>query len=181
MKTLTIYLLVGISAIVAQTTILMLPLFHNVFFDLIIPLVVFLVLGFPIRRGVSVAVGLGLLMDLLSGGVFGLYTTTYFWICLSIQGLSKYFDVHDKRFQALLIGGCVLGQHLIFFWFGFKGVEPPASRALPAAMQTIFAAIAGPGIVALLERLRVWFEELLMRGGGRKDGVGGVAKWPTDI
>ena len=161
MKVSCLYLMLGLSTIVAQTTILRLPLFHGIFYDLLIPLVVFLSLNFPKRKGVLVVIILGLIMDLLSGGIFGIYLSVYFWIFLLVKSLSRYFDVGDTIFQSVLIGVCVLGQHLMFCisvadpW---NGAQLLAAQTGPVLLQTIFAALTGPGILMLLGRLQTRFQ-----------------------
>ncbi|MBW2171943.1 MAG: rod shape-determining protein MreD, partial [Deltaproteobacteria bacterium] len=114
MVTFCIYLILGLSAIVAQTTILTLPLFHSLFFDLLIPLVVFLGLRLRDGKGLLLVAIFGMIMDLLSGGIFGLYLSVYLWIFLLVKNVSKYFNVDDKVFQSILIGACVLGQQMVF-------------------------------------------------------------------
>ena len=156
MKVLCLYLVLGPLTIVAQTTILKLPIFHGVFYDLLIPLVVFLSLNLPNRQGVLVVVILGMTMDLLSGGIFGLYLTIYFWIFLSVKNLSKYFNVDKTLFQSVLIGVCVFAQHLVFFisvTAPWKGAQLLAARTAPVFLQTVFAALTGPGILILLGKV----------------------------
>lgn len=158
MKVSCLYFMVGLSAVVAQTSILRLPLFHGVFYDLLIPLVVFLSLNLPDKKGILVVLILGLIMDLLSGGIFGLYLSIYFWIFLWVKSVSKYFDVCDTIFQSVLIGVCVFGQHLIFC---ISVAAPPqllAAQAGSVLLKTIFAALTGPGILMLLGRLQTRFE-----------------------
>jgi rod shape-determining protein MreD len=164
--------MVGLSTVVAQTTILRLPLFHGIFYDLLIPLVVFLSLNLANRKGVLVVVILGLIMDLLSGGIFGLYLSIYFWIFLSVKGLSKYFDVDDTIFRSVLIGVCVLGQHLLFcisVAAPWKGAQLMADQMPPVLLQTIFAALTGPGILMLLGRLQTRLQTRLS-GAQRETG-----------
>ena len=160
MKLFFVYLMVGLATVICQTTILRLPLFHNFFYDLLIPLVVFWGLRLRDGRGVALVIVLGLVMDLVSGGIFGLYLSTYFWIFLSVKGVSKYFDVDDTVFQSILIGACVLWQHLLFCislsppW---KGAQLLAVQTIPVLMQVILAALTGPSIVILLGRLQTRF------------------------
>jgi len=157
MKVFCLYLMVGLSTIIAQSTILILPLFHGIFYDLLIPLVVFLSLNFRDRKGILVVVILGLIMDLISGGIHGLYLSIYVWIFISVKGLSRYFDVGATIFHSVLIGVCVLGQHLIFCisvaapWNGDQLLADQTARVL---LQTVFAALTGPGILMLLGRLQ---------------------------
>jgi len=159
-KLLLVYSIVGLATVVSQTTLLRLPLFHNAFFDLLIPLVVFWGLRLRDGRGVTLVIVLGLVMDLVSGGIFGLYLSTYFWIFLSVKNVSKYFDVDDTVFQSVLIAACVLWQHLLFCitlsppW---KGAQLLAVQAIPVLMQIMLAALTGPSIFILLRKLQTRF------------------------
>lgn len=163
MKVSCIYLVVGLSAVVAQTTILRLPLFHGIFYDLLIPLVVFLSLNLPNREGIFVVVILGLIMDLISGGIFGLYLSIYFWIFLWVKSLTKFFDVGDTLFQSVLIGVCVLAQHLVFcisLSVPWTEAQSLAVQMTPVLSQTIIAALTGPVILLLLGRLLTRLQRL---------------------
>jgi len=156
---LLLYFVLGLSIIVAQTTILRLD---GILYDLLIPLVVFLSLNFPKRKGILVVVILGLIMDILSGAIFGLYLSIYFWIFLSVKGLSKCFDVGDTIFQSVLIGVCVFGQHFMFcaLW---KGPQLLTVRVVPVLLQTVFAVLTGPGILMLLGALHIRLQAAIRR------------------
>lgn len=170
MKVFFLYLTIGLVAIVGQTTILRLPLFRNLFYDLLIPLIVFLGLRLRDGKGISLLIILGLVMDLLSGGIFGLYLSSYFWIFLSIKGISKYFDVDDATFQGILIALCVLGQHLVFCVLlapPWKGSQLLAARVIPVLLQAAIAALTGPSILALLGKLKTRF--LMASSGAKKE------------
>lgn len=156
MKVLCLYLVLGLLTIVAETTILKLSIFQGIFYDLLIPLVVFLSVNLPNRKGFLVVVILGMMMDLLSGGIFGLYLTIYLWIFLSVKNLSKYFDVDKALFQSVLIGVCVFGEHLLFcvsVAAPWKGARLLAAQTAPVVLQTAFAVLTGPGILILLGRV----------------------------
>jgi rod shape-determining protein MreD len=153
--------MLGLSTVVAQTTIFRLPLFQGAIPDLLIPFIVFLSLHRPSRQGISVALILGLVMDLVSGGMFGLYLSVYFWVFLSARSLAKYFDVGETLFQSILIGLYVLGQNLVFCASvpmpGY-GAQLLASRATTIASQMILGAITGPAILMLLRRFQAGLE-----------------------
>lgn len=177
MKVFCLYFMVGLATVVGQTTILRLPLFRSLLYDLLIPLVVFLGLRLRDGRGVALVAILGLVMDLVSGGIFGLYLSTYFWIFLSVKGISRYFDVDDKIFQSILIAGCVLGQHLVFCaslappW---KGAQLLAAQTTPVLLQTTLAALTGPGILMVLGRLQSRFRA--SSSGTQKETEGFVTR-----
>lgn len=169
MMVLFLYFIVGLFIIVVQTTILRLPLFDGIFYDLLIPLIVFFSLNLPKRKGILVVVIFGLIMDLLSGTIFGLYISIYFWVFLSVKGLSKCFNVSDTIFQSVLIGVCVLGQHFMFC-APWKGAQSLAVRAGPVLIQTIFAVLTGPGILMLLGMLHTRLQSRL--SGAQRDTAG---------
>ena len=177
MKVFCLYSMVGLATVVGQTTILRLPLFRSLLYDLLIPLVVFLGLRLRDGRGVALVAILGLVMDLVSGGIFGLYLSTYFWIFLSVKGISRYFDVDDKIFQSILIAVCVLGQHLVFCaslappW---KGAQLLAAQTTPVLLQTTLAALTGPGILTVLGRLQSRFRA--SSSGTQKETEGFVTR-----
>jgi rod shape-determining protein MreD len=162
MKATCLYVMLGLSMVVAQTTLFRLPLFQGMVSDLLIPLIVFQSLSRPNRSGITVTVTLGLVMDLISGGIFGLYLSIYFWVFLSARGLSRYFDAGETLFQAILIGLYVLGQHLVFFAAvppSWGGAQLLASRMMnPILLQTVFGAVTGPGVLMLLRRLQTRVE-----------------------
>lgn len=161
MKGSLFYLMVGWSTVVAQTTILRLPVFGGIVPDLLIPFIVFLSLHRPDRQGISVTLLLGLIMDLISGGIFGVYLSIYFWIFLSARGLSRTFDVGKTFFQAPLIGLYVLGENAVLFVSlpsAWQEAELLASRAVPVMLQTVVGVVTGPGILRFLKRLQTRFE-----------------------
>jgi rod shape-determining protein MreD len=154
MITFCIYLILGLSAIVAQTTILTLPVFRGLFYDLLIPLVVFLGLRLRDGRGLLLVAILGLLMDLVSGGIFGLYLSVYLWIFLLVKSVSRYFNVYDRVFQSILIAACVLGEHAAFCVFlapPWKDTRILLIQASPILMQVTLAALTGSSVFLLLE------------------------------
>jgi cell shape-determining protein MreD len=149
-----IYLILGLTAIVAQTTILTLPVFHGLFYDLLIPLVVFLGLRLRDGRGLLVVAILGMIMDLLSGGIFGLYFSVYLWIFLSVKSVSRYFNVDDKLFQSILIAACVFGEHIVFCVFlapPWKDARILVAQTTPILLQLMLAALTGSRVYVALD------------------------------
>jgi cell shape-determining protein MreD len=156
MKVFFLYLVIGMAVIVGQTTVFTLPVFQGLFYDLMIPLVLFLRLNLPVREGIVLVLALGFVMDLFSGGTFGLYLTVYFWTFLGVQGISSFFHVRGGLFRSLLIGLCVFLQNVFFCIFAvFPGELVPAFSAHLGlvAWQTVFGAATGPTLVKSLERL----------------------------
>jgi cell shape-determining protein MreD len=156
MKVFFLYLVIGMAIIVTQTTVLTIPVFEGLFYDLLIPVVLFVRLNMPVREGVIVVLALGVVMDLFSGGTFGLYLTVYFWTFIGVQGISSFFHVRGSLFLSLLIGLCVFVQNIFFCIFAVfpAGLVPALSAQIGVVIwQTLFGAATGPALIKSLERL----------------------------
>jgi rod shape-determining protein MreD len=155
-KVFCLYSVIGLATIVGQTTLLRLPVFQGVFYDLLIPLVVFMRLHLTLTEASLLTLILGFVMDLFSGGVFGLYMTVYLWIFLLVQGVSDYFNVQGTACRYALIAFCVLGQNLIFLTstaHPWKGWHWLSAQIWPALGQIMLAAVTGPPVLSLLETM----------------------------
>ncbi|MBW2037492.1 MAG: rod shape-determining protein MreD, partial [Deltaproteobacteria bacterium] len=113
MKPFCIYTIFGLGIIVGQTTILGLPVFHGISYDVLIPFVIFLGLDLPERQAGILILMIGFVMDVVSGGIFGLYMTVYLWTFFLIKGAVSYFDVKDLAFRSMVIAVCILAENLV--------------------------------------------------------------------
>lgn len=156
MKVFLLYIVIGLATVVGQTTILRLPLFQGIFYDLLIPLVVFLQLNLPMRKAGALVLMVGFVMDLFSGGIFGLYMTVYVWIFLLVKGVKNYFNMQGTVFRSVLIALCVLGQNLIFLLCtaqSWKGSYWLGDQVWSVMGQVILAAVTGPAVLLILETI----------------------------
>ena len=131
-------------------------MFQGVFYDLLIPLVVFMRLHLTLTEASLLTLILGFVMDLFSGGVFGLYMTVYLWIFLLVQGVSDYFNVQGTACRSALIAFCVLGQNAVFLIstaHPWKGWHWLSAQIWPTVGQIMLAAVTGPAVLSLLETI----------------------------
>jgi rod shape-determining protein MreD len=100
--------------IILKTTIMpYLPLLDK-FYDLLIPFIVYLSLSRPVRESLPFILFLGFIMDNLSGGPFGLYLTTYFWLYVGVRGITMFIQVGNRLLIiAFIVAGGVLFENLI--------------------------------------------------------------------
>ncbi len=111
--------------VILQTTIMpYLPLLDK-FYDLLIPFIVYLSLFRPVRESLPFVLFLGFIMDNLSGGPFGLYLTTYFWLYVGVKGITMFIQVGNRLLIiALIVANGVLFENLILLGavchFGIK-------------------------------------------------------------
>jgi cell shape-determining protein MreD len=156
MKIICTYVFLGIAIVVGQTTILKLTFLQNGVYDLLIPMVVFARLNLSVKTAGVIALVMGYVMDLFSGGQFGLYITSYLWILIGVKVISGYFSIQGSISRAILIALCVLFENVIFFLFSggpVKEVLMEGHKLRSVILQTSLAAISGPVIVMGLERI----------------------------
>jgi rod shape-determining protein MreD len=96
--------------VILQTTVMpYLPLLDK-FYDLLIPFIIYLSLSRPVRESLPFVLFLGFIMDNLSGGPFGLYLTTYFWLYVGVKGITTFIQVGNRLviIPLLLPAACCL-------------------------------------------------------------------------
>ena len=84
------YIGISIILVILQTTVLPNIPLAGQFYDLLIPMLVYLALFRPAHESLPFVFFLGLLMDNLSGTPFGLYLTTYFWLYIGVKMAAGY-------------------------------------------------------------------------------------------
>lgn len=174
--TIVFYILVSLCLVIIKTTLIPgLELFDR-FYDLLIPIVVYLSLFRPIREGAPIVLFFGLIMDSLCGGPVGLYLATYIWLYTGMRWLSRF--LHTRSFVLLALS--------VTFGVAFEGVVMLAYMALLSptaiipedtgrtlAMQLIWSLLTGPVILGIIgwaqKRIDVWwariFPDLLNSNG----------------
>ena len=133
--------------VILQTTITpYLPLLET-FYDLLVPFIVYLSLSRPVRESLPLVLFLGFIMDNLSGGPFGLYLTSYFWLFVGVKGITMFIQVGNRLLIiSLIVAGGVLFENLILLLaFATLGSgQPFAGDALKiVAVQVLWAIFTG--------------------------------------
>ena len=133
--------------VILQTTVMpYLPLLDK-FYDLLIPFIIYLSLSRPVRESLPFVLFLGFIMDNLSGGPFGLYLTTYFWLYVGVKGITTFIQVGNRLvIITLIVAGGVLFENLIllgaFALAGFR--QQFAGDVIEiVAVQTLWAIFTG--------------------------------------
>jgi cell shape-determining protein MreD len=149
-----VYVLLGIFWIIVQTTIIPFVFHANDFFDLVIPLVLFISAYHPMEKGLFAVLGLGLMMDLLSGGTFGLFLMTYVLLYSIVEWIRPYLDTHSVVLLTFLILVGILIEDIIFFVIigdFFSIVSTSVLRSF--SLQLIWALLFGPLLLLLIYRV----------------------------
>ncbi len=160
--TFLLYTIICLGFVVIQTTLF--PLFAGLggFYDLLIPFVVYLGLFRPIKEGLPVVFFLGLTMDTLSGGAFGIYSTTYLWLYGTIAWLIGFLHFKNNLLLPFVVVVGVFLENVIFF--GTVKLSNPHG-ALPMGIfrtltvQLLWALITGPLLLLLIRSIhRDWMK-----------------------
>ena len=89
--------------------------FSSSFYDLLVPFIVYLGAYRPIRENIPAALILGFIMDGFSGGAFGVYTTTYLWLALSIRWISTVIHLNNYMLLPIILAIGVLIENGLLF------------------------------------------------------------------
>lgn len=155
--TLLVFLLIGMSLIVLQTSVLPMVGIWTGGLDLLVPMVLFFGLQLRLRDGLPAVLFIGLAVDSLSGAPPGYYVTAYFWIWALVYWLIGFLQVAGTFMLPLAMAGAVLVENLVLVAIPvLLGKEAPALRqALETVVwQAAWTMLIGPLMVAGLSVLQ---------------------------
>jgi rod shape-determining protein MreD len=164
------YIGISLCLVIIQTTVLLnlSPAGH--FYDLLIPMLIYLALFRPSHESLPFVFFLGLLMDNLSGTPFGLYLTTYFWIYVGVKLVANYFRVGNRIMMALMVCFGVLIQNSLMVASALlmdSAWLPPSDAVAIISNQLFWALITGPLLLMLfrhsLGRLEQIIDQLIAK------------------
>jgi len=159
-----LYTVVCLLVVVFQTTLPMHFAMFGGMYDLFLLFVIYLGFYRTIREGFPFVIFFGLAMDALSGGPFGLYLTSYFWLYLSILGMIGFMRVGNNMILPLVVVGSILFQNIIFL--GTMTLFVPEAK-IPVFLyrnvltQVLWSVITGPILILLFHRAHVVLEKWL--------------------
>ena len=153
-----LYIFICLGFIVIQTTLFPLFSWLTDFYDLLIPFVVYLGLFRSLKEGLPVVFFLGLTMDTLSGGAFGIYSTTYFWLYACIVWLIGFFHFKNNFLLPFIVVVGVLVENLVFLGtitLGSPGGALPQGTVRTLAIQLLWALFTGPLLLLLIRSVHL--------------------------
>ena len=161
--TIIFYMLVSLCLVIIKTTLIPGMAVIDKFYDLLIPIIIYLSLFRPIREGAPIVLFFGLIMDSLCGGPVGLYLTTYIWLYTGMRWLSQF--LHTRSFILLALSvtfgeafeGLVM---LIYMVILSPTALIPEDTARTITMQLIWSLFTGPVILGIIgwaqKQIDVW-------------------------
>jgi len=148
--------------VILQTTVMPYLSVLDRFYDLLIPFLVYLGLFRPVHEGLLFVCFLGFIMDNLSGGPFGLYLTSYFWLLIGAKGITQMLQVSKHMFIiTFIVAAGVLAQNLIFLG-SFAIFSPEQQFAGDAfkivAVQILWALLTGSVFLIIFRNTHNWLD-----------------------
>ena len=134
--------------------------------DLVIIIITYLLVIYAQTGAGIFALSQGLLIDIFSGGLLGLFTLIYLTLFLGINLGSRFLDLSAVRGQVIIISLAVFlkGILLIFFLniFSFE-IQVSSSVFCAFATSAVCSGLVGPFVFYLLNHIKAY----LMEGTGK--------------
>lgn len=149
------YAFICLVSILIQTTVIHYFGVLSGFYDLFLPIVIFLGLYRNSRESIPVILSLGIIMDNLYNGPFGLYITVYLWLYAAIRWSSVYFHVRNKPFMIFAVAAGVLFENLVFigsFILFNPDTHFPGNITENTFAQILWAFLTGPFFLIFINR-----------------------------
>ncbi len=149
--------------ILFQTTVI--PAFFDSanMYDLLIILIVYIGFFRTIPESIPIILLLGVVMDCFSGGAFGIYTTTYFWLYIIVAGVIQYLHVASRFLLIIAIAAGILWENIIILMTLFiKDFDIDFSPVFIKiiAVQIFWAVLTGPIVFYIIKAFHTFFETL---------------------
>ena len=130
-----LYIASGLALLICQTTLLPRLPFMTHAFDLLLPWVIYIAAFRPVHETLPFVLFMGVLVDSLSGGVFGLYLTSYLWLFIAVRLTAAVIRAENPLMLVFIIIAAVAGQNALFF--AVLGMGGDDSYALADVVRVI--------------------------------------------
>ena len=130
-------------------------------YDLFTPFVIYLGVYRPLREAIPALVLAGLAMDSLSGGVFGVHLTVYWWMYAGVRWAVQFLHVGNVILLPMLVTVGVAFESLVaaFSAVVLASAAWPAESILPVFfLQVLWGAVTGPFLVLIFIRGHKWVD-----------------------
>ncbi len=155
-----LHALMGLILIIFQTAVRPQIGFLGGIYDVLLVYVVFLGLFRPLREALAVILVMGFVMDSLSGGPFGLFLTTYFWLLMIMRLVIRFLHPDNRVLRFFAVGIGVVLQNGFYIGLALMLEELAFSLApiRQAAMTQLYWALGTGFLLVTFFRhaQRIW-------------------------
>jgi cell shape-determining protein MreD len=153
--TILFYFLFSLCLVVIKTTLIPgLPVFAK-FYDLLIPIIVYLGFFRSLKEGIPLVLFFGVIMDSLCGGPAGLYPITYAWFYVAICSVARFLQASNWLLLAAAVACGVVFEIvvlLIYMVLLAPNASLPVDTMETIVLQIIWAVLTGPIILMIIDR-----------------------------
>jgi cell shape-determining protein MreD len=147
--------------VIFQTTIYYAIPALNHFVDLLITFVIYAGLFLPFLESIVLVLVLGALMDSISGGLFGLYLSIYFWIIVGLRPFVTLLNLKNTHTLRLLLV-IAIGFEKMMLFIGTVALKQEivfSSESIREMAYQLFWTLAlGPLLIRLLNAMDSHFK-----------------------
>ena len=161
--TILFYILVSLALVLIKTALIPGVLIFDKFYDLLIPIVIYLSLFRSLREGIPIVLFFGLIMDSLCGGPAGLYLATYVWLYTGMRWASQVMHTGSLLLTALAVAIGVAFESMVLMAYMLllaPSAIVPEDAVKTVMLQIIWALITGPVILMIIswtqKKLDIW-------------------------
>lgn len=161
-----LYLGICIFLIVFKTVVLANFALFSTFYDILLPVILYLGLFRPVIEGLPLVLFCGFCMDSLTGGPFGIYISVYFWLFIAARGLVRFLHAQSILIKPFIVIIGVIIENLLFLALlaiFHVGEVLPEDFLQSVIAQSLWAAFTGPFVVFIFDyfhiRLGNWLDE----------------------
>ena len=132
------------------------------FVDLLITFVIYAGLFLPFIESIVLVLLLGALMDSITGGLFGLYLSIYFWIIVGLRPVVTLLNLKNAHTLRLLLG-IAIGFEKLMLFIGAVALKQEivfSSESIREMSYQLFWTLAlGPIFIRLLNAMDRRFKD----------------------
>ncbi|WP_054031919.1 hypothetical protein [Desulfatitalea tepidiphila] len=151
--TVLFYIMVSLCLVLVKTTLIPgMPLFEK-FYDLLIPILIYLSFFRTKLEGVPIVLFFGFIIDSLCGGPMGLYLIIYLWIYIGMRWAARFFYTGSVFLLSLAVAIGVAFENailLIYMAFLAPSASIPVDALETVVLQILWALVTGPAILVII-------------------------------
>ena len=148
------HILVGFCMVVFHTTIVPYYGLFAEFYDLLAVFVVYMGFFRSPREAIPFVLFFGMVMDVFSGGIFGLHATAYFWLYVCVLGLTLFIRKNNMLLMPLVAVFGVVFENIVMIGITAlmdAGAIIPQTAVKIVIGQAIWALFTGPVVIMLIK------------------------------
>lgn len=156
------HICVGSCLVIFQTVIMpYFPLYKS-FYNILVPFIIYLSVYYSLRESIPVVIILGIIVDNLSGGFFGVYLTTYVWLTMSFKWISTMIDLNNYVLLPLAAVIGVMVENFILF-LAITVIDPDFQFSMSiisvVAVQIFWVIFTGPILIIIFSKTSVFLRK----------------------